>query len=303
MNENYIKNQRIEKGFKYFFSTFGILTVALLLIITIYIFIAGVNPFITGKYKFIDFISGMNWNAKANNFGVLYMFLGTIFTTILACVIAIPISILTSIAISELLPPKLSTFVTVIIELLSSIPSIIYGMIGVITLLPLIAQIPFNPNSGGESLLVVSIVLAIMILPTIIVVSTAAIKAVPTHLKEASRGLGATNMQTIIKVVIPTAKSGIVAGIVLGIGRAVGETMAVVMVAGNAGGGFALTNINNFLFQSTRPLTANIAMNIGEATGLERQLLFSTALILFFFIFLLNIVVQYISKGGKNGKK
>lgn len=301
MQENYKKNKRKDSFFKYFFAFFAILAIVFLGVITLYIFVAGIKPFITGEYSFWSFLTGMKWSSNTKEYGILFMILGTVASTILAAVMAIPIGIFTAAAVCELLPEKLGKCVETVIELLASIPSIIYGMIGIIVLVPFFKDFPGNGYAHGQSLLVVSLVLAIMILPTIVIISITSLRAVPFHLREASRGLGASKIKTIFKVVVPTAKKGIVAGIVLGIGRAVGETMAVAMVAGNVGSGFAYGGAGEMLFQAIRPLTVNISMNIGEASGLQRELLFSTALVLFFFIFLLNMLVQKIS-GGKNEK-
>ena len=304
------KKERTDNFFKYLFASFAILSILILVLIAGYIIWEGIQPFLpTNEYggtSFIDFITGMNWNPNLDQYGILYMILGTLASVVLSIILAVPIALLTAIAISEVLPPKVAYVVSTAIELLAGIPSIIYGIVGLAVIVPIIYGMHpnQNPYPFGNSLLATSLVLAIMILPTIVTIAQTSLKAVPEYYREASYGLGATKMQTIFKVVVPAAKSGIIAGVILGIGRALGETMAVVMVAGNVGGGFTgIGKLNEFIFQPIRPLTASIAVDIGYADGLHKQLLFSTALILFIFIFLLNITVQWISKRGDRIEK
>lgn len=300
------KNTKIDKFFRGFFAFFAFFAIVFLMIITFYIFFKGLQPFVPGNeygsYNFWDFLTGMEWNSSNGHFGILYMILGTLFSTLIAITIAIPIALLTAVAISELLPHKLASFLTGVVELLAGIPSIIFGIFGLIVVVPLLEKLSINPYPQGQSMFAVALVLLMMILPTIIIVSSTALNAVPDSFREASLGLGASKLQTTFLVCIPAARRGILAGVILGIGRAIGETMAVLMVAGNVGGGFKLGTPNEFVFQLIRPLTANIGLDISYASGLELQLLFSTALILFVFIFILNVTVQQISKGGKNGK-
>lgn len=293
-----MKQQRRDRFFKYFFATFAWFSIVILFIITLFIFVEGIKPFIpnnpNGTISFVDFITGMKWDPQHNVFGIGYMIIATLLSTLLAIVLAVPLSILSAAAICELLPAKLRTLATSIIELLASIPSIIYGIFGLGIIVPMIAKLPFNNYPQGNSLLAVSIVLAIMIIPTITAMSINSIKAVPKYYKEASLGLGATKMQTLVKIILPVAKSGILAGVVLGIGRAIGETMAIVLVAGNVSGGWIQS-----IFSPIRPLTTNIAVDMSYATGLHKEVLFSTALVLFIFVFILNLIMQRILKKGK----
>lgn len=293
-----MKEQKKDRFFKWFFAVFAWLAIIALLIITIFIVVEGIKPFLPnnpqGHINFIDFLLGNKWDPDNKIFGIGYMIVGTLLSTFCALLIALPLSLLSSMAIVELLPKKVRNIVISIIELLSGIPSIIYGIVGLGVLVPLIHQIPFNPYPQGNSLLAASIVLAIMIIPTITAMSISSLQAVPKSYKEASLGLGATQIQTLFKVILPAAKSGILAGIVLGIGRAIGETMAVVLVAGNVGGGWVTS-----LFSPIRPLTANIAVDMSYATGLHQQVLFSTALVLFIFVFILNFIMLKVVKKGK----
>lgn len=293
-----MNQQQRDRFFKYFFATFAWFAIIILLIITFFIFSEGIKPFVPnnelGTINFFDFITGMEWNPDKDKFGIGYMIIATIYATIGALIIAVPLSILSAMAIVELLSKRVRNFVIGIVELLSGIPSIIYGIFGLGVIVPLISKIPFNHFPQGNSLLASSIVLAIMIIPTITAVSISSLQAVPTKYKEASLGLGATKMQTLIKIILPAARSGILAGIVLGIGRAIGETMAVVLVAGNVSGGMI-----DSIFAPIRPLTANIAVDMSYATGLHQQVLFSTALVLFVFVFILNLILIRILKKGK----
>lgn len=287
-----------DKIFKYFFATFAWLAIIILLIITLFIFTEGLKPFLPnnplGHINFIEFLTGNKWDPNNKIFGIGYMIVGTLLATLCALVIALPLAIGSAMAIVELLPKRLKAICVSVIELLAGIPSIIFGIVGLGVLVPIIGEIKFNPYPQGNSLLAASIVLAIMIIPTIAAVSISSLEAVPKRYKEASLGLGATQMQTLVKIILPAAKRGILAGVVLGIGRAIGETMAVVLVAGNVSGGLA-TN----LFAPIRPLTANIAVDMSYATGLHQQVLFSTALVLFVFVFALNLIlIKIIKKKG-----
>lgn len=299
---------RNEKLFKSFFGFFAYSSIVLLFLITLFIIYKGTLPFLqnnsNGDVGFFGFLIGNSWNPGSEIYGIGYMILGTIFSMLLSILLALPLSLLAAIGLVEFVPKKAYGFIMGAIELLAGIPSIIFGIFGIAIIVPWLANLPFNPYPQGQSLLAVSLVLAIMILPTIIAVTTSSLRAVPEYYKEASLGLGATKTETMFKVMLPAAKSGILAAVVLGIGRAIGETMAVMMIAGNVNGGFNFLDggIFGFLFQPIRPLTANIALDMSYATGLHSQLLFSTALVLFIFIFVLNIFMQYLIKGGKNAK-
>ncbi len=286
--------QKNEKYIEQLFKFVTILSVVFLGLITIFLVIKGLKPFVLGQanQSIFAFLTGTIWQPSNQEFGIGYMIVSTIFATVGAIIIAVPLGVLTALAIAEVLPKKLANIMNNAVELLAGIPSVIYGIFGLGFLVPIIAEI--SPQVQGQSLLAVIIVLTIMILPTIVAISVTAIKAVPKSYKEGSLGLGATQMQTNFKVIIPAAKSGIIAGIVLGVGRAIGETMAIILVAGNVAGG-----IPTSIFDKVRPMTANIALEMSYASGVHQEMLFTTGLVLFIFILILNIIMYRILNNGK----
>ncbi len=236
---------------------------------------------------FMNFVFGMKWKPGAKIFGIFPMIVASIYATIGAVVVGVPIGLLTAIFIAEIAPKWLVSIITPMVDLLAAIPSVVYGFFGLIVILPKIDSVFRN---GGNSLLAVILILGVMILPTIINISAYAIKAVPNEYKEGSLALGATKIQTIFKVILPAAKSGILAGVILGIGRAVGETMAVLLVAGNA------AIMPTGLLSRVRTLTGNIAVEMSYATGLHQEALFATGVVLFAFIILLNVSLRFITR-------
>ncbi len=234
----------------------------------------------------LKFVFGMKWKPGANIFGVFPMIVASLYATIGAIVVGVPIGLLTAIFIAEVAPKQIANILSPMVDLLAAIPSVVYGFFGLIVVLPIIDDVF---NNGGNSLLAVILILGVMILPTIINISAYAIKTVPKEYKEGSLALGATKMQTLFKVTLPAAKSGILAGVILGIGRAVGETMAVLLVAGNA----AIMPAS--LISRVRTLTGNIAIEMSYATGLHQEALFATGMVLFVFIILLNITLRLIT--------
>ncbi len=283
-----------EKYIEQLFKLITVLSVFFLGLITLFLVVKGLKPFITGAAdeSIWAFLTGLTWKPSNNVYGIGYMIVSTLVATIGAIIIAVPLGVLTALAIAEVLPKRLASLMNSAIELLAGIPSVIYGIFGLGLIVPMIAKI--SPQVQGQSLLAVIIVLTMMILPTIIAISVNAIKAVPNSYKEGSLGLGATKMQTNFNVIIPAAKSGISAGVVLGIGRAIGETMAIILVAGNVAGGLPTS-----LFDKVRPMTANIALEMSYATGVHQELLFTTGLVLFIFILILNIIMHKLLKAGK----
>ena len=249
-----------------------------------------------------EILFGTVWKPTAANpsFGILYVILTSIVGTSLAILIGVPIGLMTAIFLAETAPKRLASIVKPAVELLAGIPSVIYGILGILILNPIIYKMELSifknsPNhqfTGGSNLISAVLVLAIMILPTVINISEAALKAVPDHYKHASFALGATHIQTIFKVILPAAKSGIITAIVLGVGRAIGEAMAVTMVAGN-GTNFPLP------FNSVRFLTSAVVNEMAYSTGTHKQVLFTIGLILFVFIMLINLLLNKILKGGK----
>lgn len=276
---------------KIFLISASVAVISLLLIIG-FVFYKGLRPFIVEGYSFWDFIFGTQWIPSANKYGILPMIVASLGATIGALLIGVPVGILTSIFIAEIAPKKIAKIMSGSVELLAGIPSVLYGVFGLAIIVPTIQDVFNLPK--GQSLLAVIIVLAIMMLPTVITVSETAIRAVPNAYKEGSLALGASKTETIFKVIVPAAKSGIMTGVVLGIGRAIGETMAVILVAGNT------PVIPSSIMDSVRPLTTNIALEMGYAFGTHQEMLFATGVVLFTFILILNLVLSKLSnKGGK----
>lgn len=274
------------------FFTSAILAVVSLVLIMIFVFYKGLTPFILKGYSFREFFFGTEWVPSANKFGIWPMITASVLGTLGSLVIGVPIGVFTAIFIAEIAPQKISKKIVKSVELLAGIPSVLYGIFGLAVIVPFL-QRTFNLPKG-QSLFAVIIVLSIMMLPTIISVSETAIRAVPKAYKEASLALGASHIETIFKVIVPAAKSGIIAAIVLGVGRAVGETMAVILVAGNS------PIIPSSLMDSVRPLTTNIALEMGYAYGTHQEMLFATGIVLFLFIIILNLTIAKIS--NKDGK-
>lgn len=276
---------------KIFLISASVAVISLLLIIG-FVFYKGLRPFIVEGYSFWDFIFGTQWIPSANKYGILPMIVASLGATIGALLIGVPVGILTSIFIAEIAPKRISKIMSGAVELLAGIPSVLYGVFGLAIIVPTIQDVFNLPK--GQSLLAVIIVLAIMMLPTVITVSETAIRAVPNAYKEGSLALGASKTETIFKVIVPAARLGIMTGVVLGIGRAIGETMAVILVAGNT------PVIPSSIMDSIRPLTTNIALEMGYAFGTHQEMLFATGVVLFTFILILNLVLSKLSnKGGK----
>lgn len=269
--------------------------------ITLFVFYKGLQPFFAGNaegsYSLVEFLTGMEWRPNDDLsqalFGIFYMIVGSLLATAGAIIVGVPIGILTAVFIAEIAPLRVKQIIKPAVELLAGIPSVIYGVFGLGVIVPRIMEV--SPRAQGQSLLAVIIVLAIMILPTVITISESAIQAVPRAYVEGSLGLGASKIQTIFHVVLPAAKSGILAGVVLGIGRAIGETMAVMLVAGNP-----IAGVPSSIWDPIRPLTTNIAMEMGYAFGIYQELLFSTGVVLFIFIIGLNLILNRVTaKAGE----
>lgn len=282
----------IENISKCIFLASALIAVISLLLIICFVFYKGLTPFISKGYSFKDFLFGTKWIPSSDKFGILPMVLASIFGTMGSLIIGVPIGILTAIFIAEIAPKRIGKIISGAVELLAGIPSVLYGVFGLALIVPWIMD-TFNLPKG-QSLLAIIIVLSVMMLPTIVTVSETAIRAVPKSYKEGSLALGASHIETTFKVVVPAAKSGILAAVVLGIGRAIGETMAIILVAGNS------AIIPSSIMDSVRPLTANIALEMGYAFGTHQEMLFATGIILFLFILLLNLVLSKLS--NKEGK-
>ena len=282
-----------EKIIQTIFLLSALVSVLSVIAIIVFVFSKGLKPFF-GKdaYSFLKFITGLKWDPNNDVYGVFYMMVGSVLATLGAIVLGVPIGLLTAVFIAELAPKKVVAIIKPAIELLAGIPSVIYGAFGLGVIVPLINKV--SPTGQGESLLAVICVLTIMILPTIISLSESSIRAVPKSYREASLGLGASKTQTIFQTVIPAARSGVLSATVLGIGRAIGETMAVMMIAGNNIGGLPTS-----IWSKIRPLTTNISMEMSYASGRHQDMLFATGVILFLFIMVINITLIKIT--GKLG--
>lgn len=278
-----------EKSMNAVFTFCGFLAVAFVLIITGFLIVSGI-PAIK-EIGIIDFLFGTKWASTANppSYGILPFILSSVYGTAGAIVIGVPIGLMCAIFLAKMSNDKTSGLVRSAVDLLSGIPSVVYGLLGMIIIVPIVREVFHLPD--GANLFSAIIVLAIMILPSVISVSETAIRAVPKEYEEASLALGATKTETVFKVIVPAAKSGILTSVVLGIGRAIGEAMAVMMVAGN------VANMPN-LFTSVRFLTTAVASEMSYSSGLQRQALFSIALILFVFIMAINLVLNFIVKRG-----
>lgn len=284
MNRN-VKRDFLEKAVEAIFLVCALAGVVSVIAIIVFVFYKGLHPFFgQDAYSFVDFITGTRWAPGQDIYGIFYMIVGSVFSTLGAIVIGVPIGVLTAVFISEIAPEGAVKVIKPAVELLAGIPSVLYGAFGLGIVVPMIKAI--SPEVQGQSLLAVIIVLTIMILPTIVSLSESALRAVPKSYREASLGLGASKMQTIFKVVLPAAKSGVLSATVLGVGRAIGETMAVMMIAGNPTQG-----LPSGLWSMVRPLTTNIAMEMSYSSGRQQEMLFATGVILFFFIMIVNLTL------------
>ena len=276
---------------KVFMISAFISVISLLLIIG-FVFYKGLTPFLFKGYSFIDFLVGTEWLPSIEQFGVSPMIIASIVATLGSVIIGVPVGIFTAAFLVEIAPKSVQKIISPAVELLAGIPSVLYGLFGLAFIVPNIQKVLNLPK--GQSLLSVILVLSIMMLPTIISVSQTAIKAVPKAYKEGSLALGASKIETIFKVILPAAKSGILAAVVLGIGRAIGETMAVILVAGNS------PIIPTSIVDGVRPLTTNIALEMGYAYGTHQEMLFATGVVLFMFILILNLVLRKLTSKGEH---
>lgn len=294
------KKPIVELIAKIIFLVCAVVAIAAVLSITVYMILKGTPAL--GSVGVTELLFGTVWKPTANpaSYGILYIILTSVIGTAAAVAIGVPIGLMTAVFITEISNKKLAAVVQPAVELLAAIPSVIYGLLGMMLLNPLLykmekrifANSTTHQFTGGANLLAAIIVLAIMILPTVISISASSLRAVPAHLKSASLALGATHIQTIFKVLIPAAKSGIMTGVVLGIGRAIGEAMAINMVAGGS--------VNLPLpFNSVRFLTTQIVSEMAYSDGLHRQVLFTVGLVLFVFIMIINLILAKMKKKGE----
>lgn len=268
-------------------ATFSILAVFL---ICLFLFANGL-PAMT-KIGFADFLLGTKWKPGNDLYGIFPMIVGSLYVTAGAIIFGVPIGLMTAIFLSKFCPKSLKKILKMAIDLLAGIPSVVYGFFGLMVIVPFVRNVF---GGTGSSILTASILLGMMILPTIISVSESAINAVPLSYYEGARALGATHERGVFAATIPAAKSGIMAGIILGIGRAIGETMAVIMVAGNQ------ARMPNSILKGVRTLTANIVIEMGYATDLHREALIATGVVLFVFILLINLCFNALKNRSMKG--
>ena len=256
-----------------------------LVTITVFIFWEGIPLIASAGLK--NFLLSSHWAPTRGHFGILAMIISSVFVTLGALILGVPLGLACAITLAEFAPERVKILLKPTLELLAGIPSVVYGFLGVVWLVPLIRDYLGGP---GLSLLAGSVILGIMILPTVISISIDALSAVPDLYRDGSIALGATNWQTVHRVVLPAASSGIITAIILGMGRAIGETMAVIMVAGNA------LKIPTSVLDPVRTLTANIALELGYASGRHREALFATGIVLFVIIMILNLTASAITR-------
>ncbi len=258
------------------------------LLICLFLFANGI-PAIQ-KIGVADFLFGTKWKPGNDLYGIFPMILGSFYVTVGAVIVGVPVGLMTAVFLSKFCPEWLHKILKPAIDLLAGIPSVVYGFFGLMVIVPAVRNV-FGGN--GSSILTASILLGMMILPTIISVSESALNAVPQSFYEGSRAIGATHERSVFKTMLPAAKSGIMAGIILGIGRAIGETMAVIMVAGNQ------ARIPDSILKGIRTLTANIVIEMGYATDLHREALIATGVVLFVFILLINLTFNLVKNRGR----
>lgn len=285
-----------ETVMKYVFLLCACASILAVVLICLFLFANGVPAI--GKIGIFDFLLGEKWKPGNDIYGILPFILGSIYVTAGAIVIGVPVGILTAIFMARFCPPKLYRFMKPAVDLLAGIPSVVYGFFGLVVLVPFVRDF-FGRTLGfggsGASMFTASVMLGIMILPTIISVGKSSIRAVPNSYYEGALALGATHERSVFFTVVPAAKSGIMAGIILGVGRAIGETMAVIMIAGNQ------PRMPKGLFKGVRTLTSNIVIEMGYATDLHRDALIATAVVLFVFILLINLLFSLVKRRGTNG--
>ena len=270
-------------------AVFGIaagVSVLAVVLICVFLFANGLPAI--GKIGVFDFLFGQTWKPGNNLYGILPMILGSIYVTAGAIIIGVPIALLTSVFLARFCPEKLYKVLKPAVSLLAGIPSIVYGFFGLVVMVPIMQNLT---GVSGKNVLTAGILLGFMILPTIIEVSEAQIRAVPNSYYEGSLALGATHERSVYFAMLPAAKSGIMAGVILGIGRAIGETMAVVMIAGNQ------AVLPKSLVSGVRTMTANIVLEMGYATDLHREALIATGVVLFVFILIINVCFSLVKKG------
>lgn len=277
-----------ERGMKTVFLLAACTSILAVALICIFLFLNGFSAI--GKIGLADFLLGRQWKPLNDIYGIFPMIVGSIYVTAGAMLIGVPIGLLCAVFLAEFCPPAVYRIVKPAVDLLAGIPSVVYGFFALMVIVPIMQDL-FGVS--GKNMITASVLLGLMILPTIIGVSEAAIRAVPESYYEGALALGAPRERSVFAAVLPAAKSGILAGVVLGIGRAIGETMAVIMVAGNQ------PVIPGSLLSGVRTMTANIVMEMGYATGLHREALIATAVVLFVFILIINLAFSLLKRRDK----
>lgn len=281
---------KLETLMKYVFLVAAVFSIAAVVLICVFLFANGI-PAIR-EIGIVQFLMGTKWSPSNDTYGILPMITGSLYVTAGAILFGVPVGILTSVFMTYYCPKKIYRPLKSATELLAGIPSVVYGFFGMIVLVPAVYKFEkmIHVSGKGNCIFTASLLLGIMILPSIIGVAESALRAVPESYYEGSLAMGATKERTIFKVMLPAASSGVLAGVVLGIGRAIGETMAVVMIAGNQ------PRMPQTIFKGIRSMTANIVMEMGYATGLHREALITTGVVLFVFILLINACVAALKK-------
>lgn len=275
-----------ETAMKIVFFIAACASVLAVILICVFLFANGLPAI--GKIGVFDFLLGEKWKPGNDIYGILPFILGSIYVTAGAIIVGVPLALLTSVFLAKFCPRKIYGICKAGINLMAGVPSVVYGFFGLVLIVPLVKDVFGLPN--GNTMLTASILLGIMILPTVVGVTEAALQSVPESYYEGALALGATHAQSVFFTIVPAAKSGIVAGVVLGIGRAIGETMAVIMVAGNQ------TSMPQGIFSGVRTLTSNIVMEMGYAADLHREALIATGVVLFVFILLINLAVSLLKR-------
>lgn len=277
-----------ERFFQFLFLLAAGFSVFAVVMICVFLFANGIPAM--HKIGVFNFLLGTKWKPGSDLYGIFPMIVGSLYVTACAVVFGVPVGLLTAVFLSRFCPEKLHKILKPAIDLLAGIPSVVYGFFGLMVIVPFVRDV-FGGN--GSSILTAGILLGMMILPTIISVSESALNAVPSSYYEGARALGATHERAVFRTVLPAAKSGIMAGVILGIGRAIGETMAVIMVAGNQ------ARLTGSLLKGIRTLTANIVIEMGYATDLHREALIATGVVLFVFILIINLAFNLVKKRGR----
>lgn len=279
-----------ENGMRILFLVCACVSICAVALICIFLFANGLPTIF--KIGPLNFLLGTEWKPSADIYGIFPMIIGSIYVTAGSLVVGVPVGILTAVYLSRFAGKRTKALLMPAIQLLAGIPSVVYGFFGVMVLVPWVAQLAKPFDGSGMSLFTASLLLGIMILPTIITVSKTSLDAVPESYYEGSLALGATHERSVFCILLPAAKSGVLSGVILGVGRSIGETMAVIMVAGNQ------PRMPQGLFEGLRTMTSNIVMEMGYAADLHREALIATGVVLFVFILLINFCFSLV-KGGK----